>query len=348
MPPISERISNLQRPDKDGKDNVDARNLLEISREASVKDLTERLQVILILISLISFKNESLFGICKLKANHISGNPTSPTEDKLIRLGDLSGIISKAKEELIKSKSRHDLRNLTDNSAAATNRVEPKKSENELHWESLLETLDRPLQICDLDFTDLQTEEDSDPLNPVRSNCFGPPPPPPPPMLNGGGILPPPPMMPMGMLPPPMPPTPPSSSGRISSLPLPPTTYFGVQLHHNGTTDCKKSKKTVKLFWREIREDQLSLIKGPTLWDELETVPIDTQKLEHLFESRSKDLIIKASLHFGLRDTGHKKSFFFLLFFSVSVIILLPNYLQIQFIWANDYFSYISLIGHWN
>lgn len=42
MPPISERISNLQK-EKD-KDNID-RNLLDISREASVKDLTERLQV---------------------------------------------------------------------------------------------------------------------------------------------------------------------------------------------------------------------------------------------------------------------------------------------------------------
>jgi hypothetical protein len=42
MAPISERISNLQK-EKD-KDSVD-RNLLDISREASVKDLTERLQV---------------------------------------------------------------------------------------------------------------------------------------------------------------------------------------------------------------------------------------------------------------------------------------------------------------
>ena len=40
--PISERISNLQK-EKD-KDNFD-RNLFDISREASVKDLTERLQV---------------------------------------------------------------------------------------------------------------------------------------------------------------------------------------------------------------------------------------------------------------------------------------------------------------
>lgn len=43
MPPLSERISNLQK-EKD-KDNID-RNLLDISREASVKDLTERLQVL--------------------------------------------------------------------------------------------------------------------------------------------------------------------------------------------------------------------------------------------------------------------------------------------------------------
>jgi hypothetical protein len=53
MPPISERISNLQK-EKD-KDNID-RNLLDISREASVKDLTERLQV----------KRKIAFGICNV------------------------------------------------------------------------------------------------------------------------------------------------------------------------------------------------------------------------------------------------------------------------------------------
>ena len=201
-------------------------------------------------------------------------------------MGDLSGIISKAKEELTKSKSRHDLRNLSEQNALPTGKAEPKKSENELHWESLLETLDRPLQICDLDFTDLQKEEDSDPLNPsVRTNAFGPPPPPPPPNLNG---LPPPPMP--GLMPPPPPPS--------SKCNLPPPTFFGIQLHHKGVetasnTSTLKNKKTVKLFWREIREDQLSLIKGPTLWDELKPVAVDTQKLEHLFESRSKELLTK-------------------------------------------------------
>ena len=43
MAPISERISNLQKEkDKESGD----RSLLDISREASVKDLTERLQVL--------------------------------------------------------------------------------------------------------------------------------------------------------------------------------------------------------------------------------------------------------------------------------------------------------------
>lgn len=218
-----------------------------------------------------------------LQANHISANPTSPTEEKCNRLGDLSGIISKAKEELTKSKSRHDLRNLTEQNGIASNgKAESKKSENELHWESLLETLDRPLQICDLDFTDLQQEEDSDPLNPSgRNSSFGPPPPP--------------------------------SSRSIVS----PNTFFGVQLHHKGpelpvsNSNTLKNKKTVKLFWREIREDQLSLIKGPTLWDELKPVTVDTLKLEHLFESRSKDLLTK--VWFDSQKIG-KIHFIFLLY----------------------------------
>ena len=221
-----------------------------------------------------------------VQASHISCNPTSPTEEKVIRLGDLSGIISKAKEELIKSKSRHDLRNLENSSSGA--KVEVKKSENELHWESLLQTLDRPLQICDLDFTDLRPDDDSDPLS-VRSAHLGPPPPPP---LNG---VPPPPMP--GMIPPPLPssgaPPPPPPSRCIPA----PSLFFGVKLNHNSNSTepelCKKNKKTVKLFWREIREDSMSLNKVSTLWDELRPVEVDKQKLEHLFESRSKDLMSK-------------------------------------------------------
>lgn len=54
-----------------------------------------------------------------------------------------------------------------------------------------------------------------------------------------------------------------------------------------------KNKKTVKLFWREVKEDKslLSrLTKKKTIWDDLKPVAIDTQKLEHLFENRPKEL----------------------------------------------------------
>jgi hypothetical protein len=58
----------------------------------------------------------------------------------------------------------------------------------------------------------------------------------------------------------------------------------------------KKTKKTVKLFWKEVRDDPIILAKlqqTGMIWDELNPVSVDTQKLEHLFESRAKDLITK-------------------------------------------------------
>lgn len=36
---------------------------------------------------------------------------------------------------------------------------------------------------------------------------------------------------------------------------------------------------------------------GKTIWDELPKSNVDTQKLEHLFESRAKDLMTKVSSH---------------------------------------------------
>lgn len=34
---------------------------------------------------------------------------------------------------------------------------------------------------------------------------------------------------------------------------------------------------------------------GKTIWDELPTANVDIQKLEHLFESRAKDLMTKVN-----------------------------------------------------
>lgn len=75
---------------------------------------------------------------------------------------------------------------------------EPKKSENELHWEELVNNMSRPLRLCDLDFTDLLVEDDVDDLAP-RGLPGGPPPPPP---MGLSGIVLPPPMM-MNFPPPP-------------------------------------------------------------------------------------------------------------------------------------------------
>ncbi|XP_055407365.1 FH1/FH2 domain-containing protein 1 isoform X4 [Bubalus kerabau] len=56
-------------------------------------------------------------------------------------------------------------------------------------------------------------------------------------------------------------------------------------------------RKTVKLFWRELK---LAGVRGgsgsrfgpsPTLWASLEPVSVDTARLEHLFESRAKDVL---------------------------------------------------------
>ena len=67
------------------------------------------------------------------------------------------------------------------------------------------------------------------------------------------------------------------------------------------STPVKKTKKTVKLFWKEVRDDPIILAKlqqTGMIWDELKQVSVDTQKLEHLFESRAKDIITKVCIIF--------------------------------------------------
>uniref|UniRef100_A0A4W3J1S4 Formin homology 2 domain containing 1 n=1 Tax=Callorhinchus milii TaxID=7868 RepID=A0A4W3J1S4_CALMI len=159
----------------------------------------------------------------------------------------------------------------------------PLKKESEYMWDQL-ETSPRVLKIKDLDFTDLREEEDVDVLD---GDTFAPnelmgqspaptsggsriPPPPPPPPLPGCPLPPPPPPPPLPFKDPPVPPSPSS-----------PTT----------------KRKTVKLFWKELKQSE-----GPfksckfgrgTVWASLDQVKVDTSKLEHLFESRAKELPTK-------------------------------------------------------
>ena len=111
------------------------------------------------------------------------------------RIGDMTGLISKAKEGLAKSKSKEMMKSPTNENIP---KMEPKKSETELHWEELVQSLKRPLSLCDLDFTDLRSDDEVDILSPANITNGGPPPPPPVPMAPGmpsprGGAAPPPP-----------------------------------------------------------------------------------------------------------------------------------------------------------
>lgn len=148
-------------------------------------------------------------------------------------------------------------------------------------WEELIANLNRSLNLCDLDFTDLVSEDEIDILAPITVANGIPPPPPP---FNDMASAPPPPPL----------------SNRIAPPSAPNPPLFGISLQRQSKPPetkipIKKNKKTVKLFWKEVRDDPISHVKlkSNLIWDELVPVAVDTQKLEHLFESRAKDLITK-------------------------------------------------------
>ncbi|CAB1454808.1 unnamed protein product [Pleuronectes platessa] len=137
------------------------------------------------------------------------------------------------------------------------------------------------LRIKDLDFSDLLDEEDIDVLDmdtlDSTSACLtGIPPPPPPPPGMAPPPPPPPPPPPGGMAPPPPPPPPPGA-------PPPPLSAAA----------STQKKKTVKLFWRELKQadkpEKCRFGRG-TVWASLDKVAVDTARLEHLFESKAKEL----------------------------------------------------------
>ncbi|XP_030373200.1 FH1/FH2 domain-containing protein 3-like isoform X1 [Scaptodrosophila lebanonensis] len=255
----------LEQRDGLDLDSEDKQMLLQLKRDHTVKDLTQRL----------------------------SNLPTSPTQESQSRplVGDMSGLISKAKEGLAKSKSKGEI-SRSSSVDQELKKSEPKKSENELHWEELVRNMTRPLNLCDLDFTDLHSDDEKDVLAP-RGLSVGIPPPPPP-----LGSIAPPPMMPPPMLnaslvPPPMFSYSNYGAGSLTnSVNSSMNGSFNGELG-NGNNTIKKNKKTVKLFWKEVREDMIPVAVGKTIWDELPSANVDTQKLEHLFESRAKDLMTK-------------------------------------------------------
>ncbi|XP_019946253.1 FH1/FH2 domain-containing protein 3 isoform X4 [Paralichthys olivaceus] len=159
----------------------------------------------------------------------------------------------------------------------------PPKKESDTIWDQLLAS-PRELRIGDINFTDLTEEDDKDILDAVLMGGCGdlPPPPPPPPCFP-----PPPPMLGSCPPPPPLfgimrPPPPPFFS---SSIPVPPPPEPPL---------FNKKKKTIRLFWSEVRpaDSQYKDYKrsGDSFWSKLEAVKLDTAKLEHLFETKSKEM----------------------------------------------------------
>ncbi|XP_070702223.1 FH1/FH2 domain-containing protein 3 [Pempheris klunzingeri] len=162
----------------------------------------------------------------------------------------------------------------------------PPKKESDTIWDQLLAS-PRELRIGDINFTDLTEDDDKDILDAVLMGGCGdlPPPPPPPPCIPR--FPPPPPMLGSCPPPPPLigimrPPPPPSCSASIPVPPPPEPPLFN------------KKKKTIRLFWSEVRptDGQYRDYKrsGDSLWSKLEPVKLDTAKLEHLFETKSKEI----------------------------------------------------------
>lgn len=88
-----------------------------------------------------------------------------------------------------------------------------------------------------------------------------------------------------------------TSSSKNSSI----DSSYNSMKNGSDKLDTLKSKKTLKLFWKEVKEDKglLSRLKRKkTIWDEVENVQVDTAKLEHLFENRTKELSNKVRTFF--------------------------------------------------
>lgn len=161
--------------------------------------------------------------------------------------------------------------------------IDIKVSENDLHWEELRKgCLNREFHLCDLDFSDLRTDSDDDMLSLATNASNGPPPPPPGffPSVNAPPPLP-------GYFPP----------FPKANVPAPPKQTSSDISNESVSFTIKKNKKTVKLFWKEIQENAAPpparLKGGGFIWDDLPDIKLDTAMLEHLFESRTNDLIIK-------------------------------------------------------
>ncbi|XP_076016734.1 FH1/FH2 domain-containing protein 3 [Genypterus blacodes] len=203
------------------------------------------------------------------------------------KFGDLvKALTTPPESEALKEQQQ----NQTDKSTTAVSSSLPAKKESDHIWDQLM-AVPRELRIREMDFTDLREEDDLDILDVdsvIKSSDLIPPPPPPP--CNAAlppppplfGCPPPPPLLLLGKM---MPPPPPFMA------PVPPPS---PQLNRGEAPLFQKKKKTIRLFWNEVRpvdwQYKSHKFCKESLWSKLEPIKVDTSKLEQLFESKSKEL----------------------------------------------------------
>ena len=222
--------------------------------------------------------------ISKPSTDADKAEPAKPT-------GDKSGILSKVKSAITKP-----FENMTSEKARVQ---EGNKNQEDLELElRILRT--RPLIIDQFDFSDLKDEDDDDAFaqpKPVFTGG-GPPLPPPPPGFSGGGGAPPPPPPPPGMGPPPPPPPP----GMGAPPPPPPPMAGGGMGPRRDQT-----RKLVRLFWQEVKNLPTSTALSKTIWSGIDHVDVDTKKLQHLFENRTKTGTLKVCVKLCSHARAHTK-----------------------------------------
>ncbi|KAI4888659.1 hypothetical protein NFI96_033826 [Prochilodus magdalenae] len=245
------------------------------------------------------------------RLSSLHSRPSQPNEDASRRaeLEGLGGTAQAARSRLAEEQKHRQIRPQYSIDAETHSRslektmMTPLSRGNQDAWDQL-QPKSKALRIKDLDFSDLLEEEDIDVLDIDTFDTGmvnGIPPPPPPPGGRLGSLPPPPPPPPPGPAgmssPPPPPPPPPVPGGLGGPFPPPPPPPGmpppPLSLSPAPDPAFVKKRKTVKLFWKELKQPdsprKCKFGRG-TVWASLDKVSVDTDKLEHLFESKAKDL----------------------------------------------------------
>lgn len=225
----------------------------------------------------------------------------------------LSGVVNRAKEGLMQQQKAPTTPSQPVNNAANNSNINKMDSLDFDASQIASRVLNRPLQIKDLDFTDLTEKDDiafetpfmgggpppPPPAFGLPGMTSGPPPPPPPiPSMFGGGggppIPPPPPPPPMLGIPPP-----PPMFG--SGPPPPPPPMLGVknssvnssQMSLNKAHEDENKPKLIKLHWREAQAPIWPGKDENSIWTGLQPISIDKEKIGLLFELKQNEMKTK-------------------------------------------------------